>query len=280
MLENFINKLGLYIVNLVDSKFTEAYLDIKTSFINYYLWVTLGWYDVLARYRRSTLGPIWITLSMLVTIGTMGPLYGSLFQLNLGEFIPHLTLGMIFWMLISISLNEFCSAFIESQNYLKQVKMPLSVFVLRVLYRQFIIFCHNIAIYPIVIFVAGMQLNWNILWFFPAFFILLVNLYAMGMVISIFCTRYRDMTPVIASLMQLMFFVTPIIWSLEQLPENRRFLAAWNPFGILLDLVRQPLLGIMPTSYNWIVGITLAVVGLLIAFFVLAKTRRRVTYWL
>ncbi|MCV2509356.1 MAG: ABC transporter permease, partial [Neisseriaceae bacterium] len=228
----------------------------------------------------STLGPIWITLSMIVTIGAMGPLYGSLFGLDLGKFIPHLTLGMIFWMLISTSLNEFCLAFVESQNYLKQVKIPLPVFVLRVLYRQFIIFCHNVVIYPIVILIFGIELNWNLLWFFPAFFILLINLFAMGMVISIFCTRYRDMTPVVSSLTQLMFFVTPIIWSLEQLPENRRFLAAWNLFGVLLDLVRQPLLGVAPSSYNWIVGISLALIGSLIAFFVLVRTRRRVTYWL
>ena len=106
--------------------FKEAYLDIATALDKAYLWITLGWYDVLARYRRSTLGPVWITLSMVVTICAMGPLYSSLFGISLRGFIPHLTLGMVFWMFISVSLNEFCLAYIEAQHYLKQIKIPLS----------------------------------------------------------------------------------------------------------------------------------------------------------
>ncbi|MFH4355609.1 MAG: ABC transporter permease [Neisseriaceae bacterium] len=260
--------------------FKEAYLDVQSAFRQAYLWITLGWYDVLARYRRSTLGPIWITLSMIVTIGAMGPLYGSLFGLDLRKFIPHLALGMIFWVFISTSLNEFCLAYIESQHYLKQIKIPLAVFVLRVLYRQFIILCHNFVLYPLLVLLLGVKINWNIVWFFPAFFILLVSLFAVGVVISIFCTRFRDMTPVVSSLTQLLFFVTPIIWSLDQLPANRRFLASWNPVGILLDLVRQPLLGRVPSMANWLLGVGLALFGLLVAFFVLARTQRRLTYWL
>ena len=61
--------------------FKEAYLDIATALDKAYLWITLGWYDVLARYRRSTLGPVWITLSMVVTICAMGPLYLSLIHI-------------------------------------------------------------------------------------------------------------------------------------------------------------------------------------------------------
>ena len=260
--------------------FKEAYLDIAMALDKAYLWITLGWYDVLARYRRSTLGPVWITLSMVVTICAMGPLYSSLFGISLRRFIPHLTLGMVFWMFISISLNEFCLAYIEAQHYLKQIKIPLSVFVLRVICRQFIILCHNIVLYPLVVLLLGLKLNWNILWFFPAFAVLLLNLFAMGLLISIFCTRYRDMTPVISSVTQLMFFVTPIIWSLDNLPPNRRFLAVWNPFAVLLDLVRKPLLGEYLDNYHWFIGFALAICFMSLAFMVLARTRHRVVYWL
>ena len=260
--------------------FKEALQDIGGALSDYYLWMTLGWYDVLARYRRSTLGPIWITLSMIVTIGAMGPLYGTLFGLKLSQFIPHLTLGMIFWLFISVSLYEFCLAYIEAQHYLKQVKMPWSVFVLRVMYRQFIILCHNIAIFPIIACILQISFNWNFVWLFPAFALLLITLFALGIIISIFCARFRDMTPVVSSLTQLMFFVTPIIWSVDQLPSNRRFLAAWNPFSVLINLVRKPLLGGTPSPYDWTLGVGFASAGLLIAFLVLARSKRRVTYWL
>lgn len=258
----------------------ETFSDIFTAFKEYYLWTTLGWYDVLARYRRSTLGPFWITLSMAITISAMGPLYGSLFGNEISSFIPHLALGMIFWALISSSINDFCGAFAESAHYLKQTKISPIVFILRVLYRQFIVFLHNFLIYPVILLLFWKPISFDVLLLIPAFILTMLNLFWIGIIISIFCTRYRDMLPVINSIITLLFFVTPIIWSMEQLPEDRRYLALWNPFTILLDLLRTPLLGGTPEFVHWIISIIMAIIGLSIAFFVLNKTRNRITYWL
>ncbi|MBE2894789.1 ABC transporter permease [Spirabiliibacterium falconis] len=262
------------------NKLKDAISDVGLAFKEYYLWTTLGWYDVLARYRRSTLGPFWITLSMAITISAMGPLYGSLFGHDMSDFVPHLALGMIFWALISSSINDFCGAFAEAAHYLKQTKISPVVFILRVLHRQFIIFLHNFLLYPVILLIFWKPISLDVLLILPAFFITMINLFWIGIVISIFCTRYRDMLPVINSIITLLFFVTPIIWSMEQLPEDRRYLALWNPFAILLDLLRTPLLGGTPDPSHWISGILIALGGLIFAFFVFMKTRHRITYWL
>lgn len=258
----------------------ETLSDIFIAFKEYYLWTTLGWYDVLARYRRSTLGPFWITLSMAITISAMGPLYGSLFGNTISDFVPHLALGMIFWALISSSINDFCGAFSDSAHYLKQTKISPIVFILRVLYRQFIVFLHNILIYPIILLIFWKPISLDVLLLIPAFIITLLNLFWIGIIISVFCTRYRDMLPVINSVITLLFFVTPIIWSMDQLPEDRRYLALWNPFTILLDLLRTPLLGGAPEPGHWITAILMAILGLSISIIVFMKTRKRITYWL
>lgn len=262
------------------SNFKEVLSDVGIALKEYYLWTTLGWYDVLARYRRSTLGPFWITLSMAITLSAMGPLYGSLFGNTLTDFIPHLALGMIFWALISTSINEFAVAFAESAHYLKQTKISAIVFILRILYRQFIVFLHNIILYPVIMLLFGKPISWEALLAIPAFFIIILNLFWIGIIISIFCTRYRDMGPVVSSITTLLFFVTPIIWSMDQLPEDRRYLAYWNPISVLLDLVRKPLLGGIPEPSQWIIGGVMAVIGIFIALLVLMRTRHRITYWL
>ncbi|MFZ7165887.1 ABC transporter permease [Avibacterium avium] len=262
------------------NQFKDTMKDIFIAFKEYYLWTTLGWYDVLARYRRSTLGPFWITLSMAITISAMGPLYGSLFGNTINDFVPRLALGIIFWALISSSINDFCSAFSDSAHYLKQTKISPIVFILRVLYRQLIIFLHNILIYPIILLIFWTPISLDVLLLIPAFIITLLNLFWIGIIISIFCTRYRDMLPVINSVITLLFFVTPIIWSMDQLPEDRQYLALWNPFTILLDLLRTPLLGGTPEPSHWITAILMAILGLSISIIVFMKTRKRITYWL
>src|SRR4051812_19962281 len=81
------------------------------------IWWTLAWYDIVLRYRRSMLGPFWLTLSMGVMIAGMGPLYSSLFNTKLSTFFPHLALGIIFWGFFSAMVSDCCNAFISSANY-------------------------------------------------------------------------------------------------------------------------------------------------------------------
>ena len=84
------------------------------------IWWTLAWFDIVLRYRRSMLGPLWLTLSMAAMIGGMGPLYSSLFGTELSKFFPHLALGIIFWSFFSSMVTDSCNAFIGSSNYLSR----------------------------------------------------------------------------------------------------------------------------------------------------------------
>ncbi len=257
-----------------------ALIDLINSFKSYSLWSVLGWFDVLRRYRRSVLGPFWITISMGVTVGAMGPLYGSLFGFDVAEFIPHLTLGLIFWGLFSAIINESVNAFGESAHYMKQSFIPAPVFVLRVLYRQIVIFLHNIILYPIILVILWKPININILWFLPAFILVIINLFFIALLISIFCVRFRDMAQVTTSITTLLFFVTPIIWKIDQLPKERASFVDWNILAIYLELLRKPILGVEPSMYEWGVVSFLAILFGCIAVSVFAKNKAKINYWL
>jgi ABC-type polysaccharide/polyol phosphate export permease len=244
------------------------------------LWLALGMQDIRQRYRRSLLGPFWLTISMGVMIGAMGPLYGALFKYNAASFIPHLALGLIFWGFIAGQIGDFGEAFSNSTNYLRQMKLPLSMFVFRVMCRHSIILAHNILVFVVVWALLPVHLNMSLLLLPFAVIVVLVNLFWIGCITSIFCTRYRDMQPVIGNLVQVMFFVTPIIWKAEQLSPERQHLIHLNPFFYLLELLREPLLGMTPAPDIWIRAIGMAVVGSALALFMLGRLRHRVTYWL
>lgn len=260
--------------------FSIAIHDIYEGATRFRLWQSLARQDIRLKYRRSTLGPFWITLSMAITVSAMGPLYSALFNLNSAAFVPHLALGLIFWGFLAGSLNEYAEAFSANEHLLKQSYLPLSALVLRVFYRQFLILGHNLLIYPVLMLFLHIGLNIQIFWLLPAFLLVAINTLWVGLVIAVFCTRFRDMLPVIQSVVTLLFFVSPIIWQIEQLPPGRRHLAELNPFTALISLLRDPVLGVCPNMVYWWIALSYAVVGSVFALWLFGKTRNRITYWL
>lgn len=254
--------------------------DLVEAFKQHELWMTLGWNDVLGRYKRSVLGPFWITLSMLVTLCAMGPLYGSLFNKELSSFLPHLALGLIFWTFLSSTLIECSSIYNDSTAYLKQIKLPASLFILRVLYRQCCILLHNCLLIPLVFLFFNIPINFNILLIIPSLIITLLFLYSIGIIIALFCTRYRDMVPVVQSMMGLLFFVTPILWSIDQLPEAKQHIISFNIFSSYLEILRKPILGHIPNFSEWIISLCLALSLFVISLLLLKKYQHRITFWI
>jgi ABC-type polysaccharide/polyol phosphate export permease len=243
------------------------------------IWWTLAWFDIVLRYRRSMLGPLWLTLSMGAMIGGMGPLYSSLFGTELSKFFPHLALGIIFWTTFSSIVTDSCNAFIGSGNYLKQGYFPVSLFVWRSMARNLIQFAHQIILYVPVAIWAGVSLKVHALLFIPAFVLFLVNAHAMGLVLGLICTRYRDVAQIVTSVMQMLMFLTPVFWLPESLPERAK-MVLWNPFAQMLDLLRAPLMGNIADIHNWTSMLGWTAVNLVAAAMLFSKYRRRVVYWL
>ena len=243
------------------------------------IWLTLGWFDIVLRYRRSMLGPLWLTLSMAAMIAGMGPLYASLFGTELSTFFPHLALGIIFWTFFTTLVTESCNAFVSSANYLKQGYFPISMFVWRAMTRNLIVFAHQIIIYIPVALFTHISLSWSALLFIPAFLLMLINAHAIGLVLGLICTRYRDVTQIVTSVMQLLMFLTPVFWLPESLPDRAKYVL-YNPFAQMLDLLRRPLMGGVSDMHNWwgILGWTAA--GLIASAWLFRRYRRRVVYWL
>ena len=137
----------------MQKRYRLAFDDFFTALQNWQIWLLLSWQDIRLRYRRSQLGPFWITISMAVTIYTMGFLYGHIFKMNLQEYFPYLTGGMLTWALISSLLNESTNTFIEAESYIKQIKLPYTTYIFRMTTRNVIIFLHNIVIIIPLIFI-------------------------------------------------------------------------------------------------------------------------------
>jgi ABC-type polysaccharide/polyol phosphate export permease len=267
--------------SLKKSKKFDALKDISDAFKNYHLFMTLGWQDVATRYRRSRVGAFWLTINMIVMISVLGAVFGTLFRAPIDQFLPSLTIGIIVWGLITGLINEGCVSFISAQDTILQVRMPLFTHLLRVVWRNMIITGHNLLILPILFIVFGKPLGPVAILSLFGLLLLIINACWMILIFSIICTRFRDLTQIIQNAMQVLFYATPIIWSVEMLQQ--RFALVFlnmNPFYHLLSVVREPLLGATPSATNWLVAIFMAVVGWAFALFFFNRYRKRIPYWL
>ena len=167
--------------------------DLIAGFRAWRIWTVMGWDDIRQRYRRSVIGPFWITLSMGVFILLLGVIYSRLFNTPLEHYLPYLTVGYIVWGFISSTTTEACNAFHESGRIIKQIKLPYSIYVMRVIWRNFIVFLHTVVIYiPIAIFFK-VSVGPVTLLALPALLLVVLNQTWLAVVIGILSTRYRDM---------------------------------------------------------------------------------------
>lgn len=261
----------------------RAIRDLTEGYRRHELWLHLGWQDIKQRYRRSVLGPFWITIATGSAAVAMGGLYSKLFHLELSVHLPYVTLGLIVWNLINASILEGADVFIANEGLIKQLPTPLSVHVYRLVWRQMILFAHNIVIYLIVAIIFPKPWSWADLSVIPALALIMLNCVWVSICFGVLATRYRDVGPLLSSVVQLLFYMTPIVWNdayLRQQADNRwRRAIEFNPLLHYLDIVRAPLLGARQELHHWAVVLALTVIGWTMAVVVLRQYRARVAYW-
>lgn len=285
---------------------TRAWSDIVEGFKQRQLWGHLGWQDIKQRYRRSVIGPLWITLSMAITAIGLGLLYSALFNAKIPTFLPYITVGFIVWNFILGCLTEGTETFIRNEGLIKHLPAPLTVYALRTVWRLTIMFAHNLLVYVVIVAIywgdlttAGYTItmdpnaahqpgiSWAILLAIPAFVLLAVNGGWVAILFGIISTRYRDIPPVIISLSQLLFFMTPIVWTTDILTANfgggdtswRSLVAELNPLYHYVQILRAPLIGNEQSWHHWVVVVAFTVVGWGLALLAMRNYRARVSYW-
>ncbi len=288
--------------------FGRAFGDIKEALRQRELWSHLGWQDIKQRYRRSVIGPFWITISQGVIALGLGLLYSQLFGMHIQTFLPYITVGFVVWNFINGCLLEGMETFISNEGLIKQIRAPLTVYALRTVWRQTLMFAHNLIVVVLVVGIFFGSLNheyglskgvcdgegichpglgWYTLTAIPAFFLLAFNGVWVTLLAGIISTRYRDIPQVINSLVQLLFYLTPIVWPIDQLTAGgARDSVSWaepiiklNPIYHFVQILRAPLIGQAVSPWSWVAVGGMTIVGWLLALVAMRNYRSRVSYW-
>ncbi len=252
--------------------------EILSAYFRADIWRTLAAADIRSRYRRTVLGPFWITLSTALMAAGVGLLFGSLFGHPMHEFLPFFMVGIVIWTFILGTVNEASQTLIFHSSFIKSTATPVICHVLRMLHRNFIIFLHNCVIIIAVCIYFAVPVTLQSLWFLWGLAMLYICLLAGSIIISFACVRYRDLPPMIAAGMQFLFFASPILWPAEKLPTARWILEI-NPVTHVLRAVRDPIVGSTVSFSEMAIMTGLAAASAVVAALVYGRYRHRVVYW-
>jgi len=252
--------------------------DLKEGICSIYVWPMLGWLEIKQRYRRSVLGPFWLTISTGVMIGGMGPLYGRLLDQDTSAYFPYLAVSFVVWMLLANLITDACTAFISAEGFIKQIKLPFTVYILRVVWKNLIIFGHNLLIVIVVLVFFRPSLGWYLLLVPLSVMLISINGIWIGILLGLLCARFRDIPQIIGSLVQIAFFLTPVMWKATMLGQHQ-WAANFNPLFHFLEIVRAPLMNSDPALVSWLVAIGITVVGFTVALAMFSRFRARIAYW-
>ena len=256
-----------------------AIADFVAAIQHWPLWVRLAWNDILLRYRRSALGPFWFMASTAITVVAIGIVYSQIFNLPTREPMPYIGIGLIVWNFMNSIMLDAGDLFSGSESFIKQIRLPHLLYTCRFVLSKIIIFAHDFPIYVALLLYFRLWPGAIALYAIPGFFILAVNGALVSTTIGMISARFRDIPRIIASLCQIMFLMTPIIWT-PNLLGSHVYLAQGNPFFHLIEIVRAPLLGILPSAETVAAVFLITAINLLVTTFIFIRYRCRIAYWI
>lgn len=208
----------------------------------------------------------------------LGVVYSRLFKVDIAEYVPYLSISFVVWSFIASTLGELPNLYVDNAAYVKDICINPIAILLRVVARNVITFGHNLIIIVGIYLYFGIWPGVTALWALPGFLFILANLVAIGVSLSIIGARFRDIAPITQSLIQVIFFITPIMWFPRLVPEGSWVIAA-NPIAYYLDLVRSPLLGHAPAPASWVVSAFTLLLASGFASWIYRRKSARVAFW-
>lgn len=233
------------------------------------LWQMVG-REVKTRYKQSILGYFWVILNPLAQMLVMSFAFSVILRIptNASINIPYsvfLFVGLLPWNLFSNSLNSASAALVGSSSLITKVYFPRTILVLSTLIAKIVDFIFALSILVIYMIYFQIPITFNILWVIPIFFIQQIFTLGLSLFFAASNLLYRDIQYLLALILTLWFYLTPVIYPADIVPERFRLIFQLNPLAVIINAYRQSILGGgMPNLTSLFIALLLSLLTLYI----------------
>jgi ABC-type polysaccharide/polyol phosphate export permease len=228
----------------------------------------------------QSLGRLWPTIGLAIRITFVGIIFSLVFERRTVDYVPWLATGWAVWALISSSITSAANVFSSSKGLMLSLPIPKEAFLVKVVVTQLLLLIQNMALVLFVVVVSGVPVNISFLLCVPGVLLTSMFLIGVGFFFAPLVARYKDLGPLISSIVGVMFFTLPIMWKLEDIKSDLvQLVLGLNPLYHYLQIVRLPLLSEVPTDMNYLLATVGAFLALIVGTAVMNHTRDKIVYW-
>lgn len=254
--------------------------DIGSGLRRYQVWGTLTWHGIRSSYRRTYLGPWWITLQTVVFVAGLSLLFGILLDQGIKTFVPYVAIGYIVFTWMTGMIQSGANAIVKNAPSITSTPGPMSTYILEGFASNTIQFVHDAIVIVAVLVLFQVTVGWSLILVPVALILISANGIAIGLWLGPLVARYRDVGEIVTSIVRVMFFFTPIFWVVNDLtPKQEVAIAGWNPLAYLLEFIRAPLLGEWPGHVAVIGTFALTFLNAAVAVWHFSRVHNRIAYW-
>lgn len=252
--------------------------DIIQSLKRTDIWVFFALSDTRARYLRSFLGPLWLTLGTLIGAAGLGFLWSALLSQDKATVIPSITAGLVVWQLVSGVILSSTGVFPKNAGLIRNLPLPYFLHPLQLVSQMLINYSHNILVVVLVSLIFQVGVSWSSLLVIPGLVLAIINLLWISLMVGMLSARFRDIGPMVESMMPLLFFLTPVLYRPDEVGFSSIVLMV-NPLTHIFLPIREPMLGAAPDGITWVVSLVMAVGGWALTLWVFNRHRHRIPFW-
>ena len=235
--------------------------------------------EIKIRYRGSVLGYLWSMLNPLLMMSVLTVVFSHIMRNNINNYPLYILSGVICWNMFSHSIHSGIQSIISHGYLLRKVSVPSWVFPTAYVSTA----CLNMTLallpYLIIAFITGHRIQATIIQL--PFIIILFALFIEGLVIALSSLNvlFRDISHVTEPVLQLVFYASPVIYSLELVPNKFHWLIQANPLFYFLEGFRS-CLHIAPflSLGHWTILSCLSLSSLLLGTTIYQKLEKQFIY--
>lgn len=241
------------------------------------LFLFLAWRDIKVRYKNTLLGFAWAILQPLALMIVFSLVFRNRFSVDT-EGIPYPVFtysGLMFWGLFASGINNAAGSMIDNSNIIRKVYFPrVLIPTSAMIVALFDFFMTSLVFLPLVIY-YGIQIKivFMLLYLLPAVMLTVVSALGLGLLFAAAAVKYRDFRYVIPFSLQLLFFMTPVIYPVDGFESKAlKLLLGLNPLTGALSLAHGSLSGGAVDWQSVLSGSLSSAMALLIGLFYFKKT--------
>ena len=221
--------------------------------------------DLRGRYKGSVLGFLWTFINPLLQLGVYTLVFSNILRSGIEDYYLFLFVALVPWIFFSTSISGGSSCIWAQQDMVKKIYFPREVLPISFVTSQFVNMLLSLVVVLVALLISGKGLNLEALLFLPIVMLVeYILALSMTMIFSAITVYLRDVEYLLGIVAMAWQFLTPVMYSLDQVPDNMKFAFNLNPMTPVIIAYRDILYYKKIPEISTLLHATLLGLGLLI----------------